>query len=286
MSIMRSFASFGRSLAWRPRRKRICLVLPFETKEFERYRGYVRKTSAINSTLHKLWGNGIEFLLWQEDELDSLPAEVRIVLYPAEETIKDSIESRLDTLEARGIRVYREDTTLWLDDPLLEAIRFSSSAPCNVIVRDLQGARLLALFTESEAICRIKLEDEGLELDVISCALLVIDDNHKIRSVEICGNLWKDNRLLFESGSMRCLISTESGDIGTDDLRIDPLGVGRLHLPNHLVHAFVEGKEGYCIVPMTNDGRGPTLLIGPDESCHTIIVSSNDLESHAQQAGR
>jgi hypothetical protein len=273
MQIMRSLSSFGRFLAWRPKTKRVCLLLPFETHGFERFKGYVRKTSLLDQTLNHLWRTGVDFMIWQVDELDSLPSSVAFVLYPAEDTVPIELAERLDALEDRGVRIFRQEPPFGEEEGSFEKIRFSSTSPCSIIVRDLQNGYLLGLFPEGRNPCRVTLEDLGLVLDVVLCSFVVVVGG-KIHAVEACGQVLLNGEVFFESDSLRCLVTAGQGDLRSDDLQIDPLGQGEFILPSHLRHAHINASTGSRPLSIRRDGTHGIIAIGPDESNHTIHATA------------
>ncbi|MBO4770294.1 MAG: hypothetical protein J5563_05875 [Clostridia bacterium] len=176
--VTKRFSQIGAKLVSRPVGSGTYLVLPFETEEFKPQLGYQRKTDYIKRCFDALWRCGAEFDIWQSDKLGDLPADAKIVLYPAEKPIPADTEKLLSGLEAKGVRVMRGDVSGLVPGADIPHAVFRSDKDCMVQVRNTEYGKLYVLHSDSAE--RVKVEFDGTAIEFTGDGLLMQGDRISI----------------------------------------------------------------------------------------------------------
>ncbi|MHB1454164.1 MAG: hypothetical protein ACYCYM_09480 [Saccharofermentanales bacterium] len=269
MNIMRHMAFLGKGLGYVNTKKNVYLVLPFETKPFVRNHGYPRCLDNIGKTVSLLHNYGVDFKVWQEDMIESIPVTAKVIIYPNENTVKKAMGDSLKRITAKGVRVYQGNDTSWISDPDIDKLDINMEESVHILSRDTIRGRLILVASQKEGVSVFKSRFEGLEVEFNynRNASFVWDEG--VLQADFCGDLSIDHTIFArfscdkESGLARCLLKSNS-DLTlnqTNNLSVFVSQPGKLELTASFIYAEVLDHNGYIIGGNLLDHReGQTVL--------------------------
>ncbi|MBR7093070.1 MAG: hypothetical protein IKI50_07835 [Clostridia bacterium] len=296
-AVMRRTADLGKGMGRVVRDKAVYLVLPFETKPFTPLFGYPRYMDVISKTVNLLLQNGVDFLTWQEDELASLPASARVVLYPNQLPIRPDKQRLLDALKAKGTAVYTGGDEAFLQDPALVRLPFTCADNTNVLLRDVDGGQMAVIVHPAEAsdpnaiggysnqtttaarsakgTVAFTAQKDGTEIafDVCRSASFVWNDG--LRQAEFSGALQVNGKELarFDAAGKtpfaKCLLRTPDGALlaQADTLLVFPYDAGVLTLAGVYTKAQVLDDHGDVLAELTPETTAAQTTLTLTSDC-------------------
>jgi hypothetical protein len=280
MDIMRHMAFLGKGLGYANKDKKVYLVLPLETKPFVRNHGYPRCLDNIGKTVSLLHNYGIDFKVWQEDMIESIPDTAEVIIYPNENAVKKAMSDSLKSIAAKGVRVYQGNDISWISDPDIGKMDIDIKEPVHVLSRDTLRGRLILVASQKEgaSVFKGRIDDSEIEFGYNRNASFIWDKG--VLQADFCGDLFIDNDLFarfscdIDSGLARCLLKSNN-DLPlarTDDLSVFVSQQGKLELSSDFTNAEVIDHNGNVIssfLPDHNDERTVLDLTG-DETYYEI----------------
>lgn len=274
MAVMRHMAYLGEGLGYVDLPKKVYLVLPFETKPFAANQGYARYLDNIAETISLLHRNGVDFKVWQEDMLSSIPECAEIILYPNEKEIGTHPLQQLEKYRSKGVMVFTGSDRKWLDAPALEKLDFSAGEGLNIMFRDTLKGRLVIVNSFTNDLSRFTscINSSEIAFEYVRNASFLWNDG--VMQADFCGGLVINGRKYADylcdraDGLARCLIRSNTekavniaGDISLfasqgGKTTIDALfAKGEVIAPDgQILRAFIpDTKLGRTFISFTDD---------------------------------
>lgn len=280
--VMRRTADLGEGLARTLPQKAVYLVMPYETRPFQMHVGYTRYMDTLGNTVITLLQNGVDFVAWQEDELASLPASAKVVIYPNQLPIRPAQQQLLDALKQRGVAVYTGEDTSYLQDAALCKLSFTAPEGTHVMLRDTEAGEMTLLIHPNETAGVFTAEKGGQSVGFDFCRSGSFVWNKGLRRAEFTGALQLNGRQLARFEPSGCtafgkvLLAAEGEQTLTGDaLTVCAYDAGTLTVNGVYTRAQVldtDGNEVDAFTPDTVDGN-TVLSLTMDHCIYRVRLS-------------
>ncbi len=216
MAVMRRATDLGKGMKRVIRDKETYLVLPFETNKFKPLYGYSRKKDVISALVRELNAAGVDFGVWQDDEMDNLPASAKFIFFPNENALKPEAKAVLDRLKVAGAVVYLGDDESWRENASIPRVKFETDGELKCFVRDIPDGVMILPVTDRDELqtTRIRYGVTDLTLGVLRAGAVVTGQKGVIRA-EFTGELsFGSERFAFVEENAGAPGNVENGDNG------------------------------------------------------------------------
>ena len=255
--VTKRFARLGKGLAHCPKERTTVLALPFETHDYQKNRGYTRKTEKINECLKALWEMGAKFAVWQADELGRLPKGIKTIIYPNAgeiDEIDGEIKSGLEAAEKNGAKIYYGGDMGWICDKNIEKAAFAPADNSRLMFRGIIGGEAAVIFNDSGR--QREYTVESAKIGVEKTGLLVLREGG-LFAAEFCGNLSFGGELIARSEMQTIIIAQKGSSLcRADALTVLPCAAGNITFAAPYTSCEVLGENGRVLAKIAlKEGR-------------------------------
>ncbi|MHB0859494.1 MAG: glycoside hydrolase 5 family protein [Anaerolineae bacterium] len=167
------------------------------------------RTSAfarVQETFQALWRGQWLFGVWQEADLERLPASVEVVICPVEPA--PASRAWLQVLACTGVEVYLPGQD-WSISQRLSRVAVEPASEVDLLARRTGGGTLYALFCPAKG-QRVTLDVGAQQVSLgLESFGLVHEREGRIRLVEAAGSVCLDGRFFCEIASGRAFVASE-----------------------------------------------------------------------------
>jgi hypothetical protein len=163
---------------------------------------------AYMATFEQLWREGIEFGVWQEAQIESLPQEARTLICPG--TVSAKTKNHFEKLRATGAQVFDQPGQDWLTASVLPRVKVTPSGAVSTSMRRTKQGALYSFFADKPlAKASIATHQHEVELGLAPMGLL-LEGPEGISMLEATGDVTIDNSLFCKVSSGRAILAAKT----------------------------------------------------------------------------